>query len=311
MRKTTRLSIIIALLGLGVGVYLAYSDRIAFYVRLFRAYRTARRFYASYEHVVRDVTFHPGMEPRLDVYSPPSGTGHPVLIFVHGGSWKDYNKELFAPVAMKLLPDEIVVVIPNYTLHPDAGYEQMAREVAAAVSWTLENIEQYGGDPRRVVLAGHSAGAHLGFLTAMDPRFLGEFGHRGAEVCGLLGLSGVYDIGAEYDFWRAKGTIPEVMLAVMGGQGNFAQASPLSYVRGDLPPVLLIHGEGDMTVPATVSANLSAALEAAGAQSELKVYPGAGHTDFLFAALAEERAPVVADMADFVQHSTAQEAADQ
>jgi acetyl esterase/lipase len=311
MRRATRLSFIVILLGLGVGVYLAYGDEIAFYVRLFRAYRTARRFYASYEHLARDVAFHPEMEPRLDVYSPPSGAGHPVLVFVHGGSWKDYHKELFAPVAMRLLPEEIVVVIPDYTLHPGAGYEQMASEVAAAVSWTLDNIEQYGGDPRRVVVAGHSAGAHLGLLAAMDPRFLGEFGHSSAEVCGLLGLSGVYDVGAEYDFWRAKGTTPEVMLSVMGGQGSFAQASPLSYVRGDLPPVLLIHGEEDKTVPAAISADLYAALEAVGAQSELKIYPGAGHSDFLFTALAEERAPVVADLAAFVQRCTAQDAADQ
>ena len=293
--------IVVVALGVSVALALILSDTLAFYGRLFQAYRTSRRFYAEYPHLARDVAFDPQLGPRLDVYSPEAGDNHPVLVFVHGGSWKDYDKKLFAPVAMRLLPLGMVVVIPNYTLHPDADYEQMASEVAAAVSWTLEEIQNYGGDPQRVILAGHSAGGHLSGLVLMDPRFLGAYGHSSDEICGWIGLSGVYDVRAEYDYWANKGSEPKVILEVMGGEQHFAQASPITYVRADLPPILLIHGDEDRTVPVEIAMNLQEALETAGIQSRLKLYRNAGHSDFLFRGLADESAPIVTDIADFVQ----------
>lgn len=290
-----------ALAAVGIGAAWMYRDQLAFSWRLFKAYRVSRQFYAEYEHLEKDVVFHPGMAPRLDVYSPPSGDGHPILFFVHGGSWKDYDKALFAPVAMKLLPEGMVVVIPSYTLHPDAGYEQMAREVAAALSWTLDNVARYGGDPARVYVAGHSAGAHLAALAVMDPRFLAAYGHSAADVRGLVGLSGVYDTQAEYDYWQAQGVYPEVLVDVMGGEERFAAASPISYVRPELPQVLLIHGDEDETVPVGIATAFHAALQAVGASSTLTVYAGSGHTDFLFAALTAERAPLIVDLVAFVR----------
>jgi acetyl esterase/lipase len=301
VRPSVVLGFFALFLALIVGAWLAFGDQISFYLKLFQVMRTGRRFYEQYPHLDRDVAFDPDMAPRLDVYSPGEGKLHPVLIFVHGGSWKDYDKNLFAPVAQKLLPEGMVVVIPDYTLYPDANYEQMAREMAAAIAWTLENAARYGGDPDRVIVAGHSAGAHLSGLAVLDARYLEELGHSSEEICGWIGLSGVYDIQAEYDYWLDKGTTPKVILEVMGGQQNFRQASPLSYVRADLPPLLIIHGDEDETVPVSISTAFHAALQAAGAPSRLIVYPGAGHSDYLFAGLSEERAPIVDDIVQFVQ----------
>jgi len=301
MRTSVVLGVFALLLALIAGAWLAFGDQISFYVKLFQVMRTGERFYKQYPHQERDVAFHLDMAPRLDVYWPGEGEGYPVLIFVHGGSWKDYDKKLFAPVAQKLLPEGMVVVIPDYTLYPDATYEQMARETAAAIAWTLENAARYGGDPDRIIVAGHSAGAHLSGLAVLDPRYLEELGHSSDEICGWIGMSGVYDIQAEYDYWVDKGSTPEVMLEVMGGQQNFGQASPLSYVRADLPPLLIIHGDEDETVPVAISTAFHAALQAAGAPSRLIVYPGAGHSDYLFAGLSEERAPIVDDIVQFVQ----------
>jgi acetyl esterase/lipase len=301
MRTSVVLGVFALLLALIAGAWLAFGDQISFYVKLFQVMRTGERFYKQYPHQERDVAFHLDMAPRLDVYWPGEGEGYPVLIFVHGGSWKDYDKKLFAPVAQKLLPEGMVVVIPDYTLYPDATYEQMARETAAAIAWTLENAARYGGDPDRIIVAGHSAGAHLSGLAVLDPRYLEELGHSSDEICGWIGMSGVYDIQAEYDYWVDKGSTPEVMLEVMGGQQNFGQASPLSYVRAGLPPLLVIHGDEDETVPVAISTAFHAALQAAGAPSRLIVYPGAGHSDYLFAGLSEERAPIVDHIVQFVQ----------
>ena len=304
MRKAASIGALVAL-GVGAVGYLAYREKINFYLGLARAYLAARRFYARYEHLARDVVFHPDMAPRLDVYSPPQGAGHPVLFFVHGGGWQSFDKVIHAPVALKLLPAGVVVVIPDYTLHPNAGYEQMTHEVAAALSWTLDNIEAYGGDPRRVVVAGHSAGGHLAGLALMDPRFLAAYGHSGSEVRGFVGLSGVYDVQAEYDYWQAQGEHPHLIEEVMGGRQNFAQASPLSYVRPDLPPILLIHGDRDKIVPFSIATAFQTALQEAGATSELSVYAGQGHTDYLFAGLAGGQSRLITELAGFVQRSTA------
>ncbi|MEJ2209276.1 MAG: alpha/beta hydrolase [Anaerolineae bacterium] len=304
-RKALGLSLA-ALAALGLGAAWVYREQIGWYVQLARTYLAARRFYNTYEPLARDVAFQPDMQPRLDVYSPPAGVGYPVLFFVHGGSWKDFHKELFAPVAMKLVPEGMVVVIPDYTLYPNAGYEQMADEVAAALSWTLENIDTYGGDPARVVVAGHSAGAHLAGLAVMDPRFLAAYGHSSAEIRGLIGMSGVYDVQAEYDYWVEQGAYPEVIVEVMGGEERFAPASPIEYVRPDLPPVLLIHGDRDETVPVSIATAFHAALLSVGADSELEVYDGRGHADYLFAALAQDGSRLVTDIAAFVRRSACQ-----
>jgi acetyl esterase/lipase len=295
MRKNIGLGIGILLLGAGLGAAWVYREELAFLRKLLQAYRTGRSFYRDYEHLARDIAFDPEMEPRLDVYSPPGGENQPVVIFLHGGAWRQYDKNLFAPVAMKLLPEELVVVIPDYTLYPDAGYEQMAGEVAAAIAWTLDNIQDYGGDPEQVVVAGHSAGAHLGALALMDPRFLGA---RSAQVCGFAGLSGVYDVQAEYDYWKAKGPEPRLITGVMGGPQNFERASPRSHVRGDLPPTLLIHGALDESVPVAIARDFYDALRAAGAPAELKIYPKAAHSDYLFEALADGGSTLVSGPAD-------------
>ncbi|MBI3958813.1 MAG: alpha/beta hydrolase [Chloroflexi bacterium] len=276
-------------------------DEIAFYWTLYRADRAGRQFYAEYPHLARDIQYSPAFGMGLDVYSPAEGEGHPVLIFIHGGGWDKYDRKLFAPVGQKFVERGIVVVIPDYTLHPDAGYSQMAQEMAAATAWTLENIAQYGGDPSRVVIAGHSAGGHLAGLVATDEVWLNHEGHTNQELCGLLGLAGVYDIPAQMVFERSKGGTAPVMTAVMGGEANFAAASPSSYVFPGMPQTRLIHGALDETVPLSISEEFQQKLDAAGVPNELIVYPDKGHTDFLFDGFSDPTAPILTDISDFVQ----------
>ena len=296
-----RRQIILGLILLAATAALVYGERAIYTLKILNATRVGQQFRQTYAHATRDVVFNPAMTPRLDVYSPASGDKHPVLIFVHGGGWKDFDKTLFASVAQKMLPENLVVVIPDYTLYPDGDYRLMAREVAAVIAWTLDHIASYGGDPQRVVVAGHSAGAHLITLATLDPSYLAEFGHRSDDLCGLVGMSGVYDINAQFAFEQANGREAPVMTTVMGGRENFAATSPISYVRPNAPPILLIHGDQDETVPVSISQNFQAALQAAGARSNLIIYPGAGHSDFLFAALTEPSPRIVTDLARFTE----------
>jgi acetyl esterase/lipase len=291
--------------GVVVAVVAAFvfinREDIAFYRNLWQASRAGAQFYESYEHIGRNIAYHPTSDERLDVYSPAAGSNHPVLIFVHGGGWDSYDKALFTPVAMKLLPYDMVVVIPNYTLYPDAGYMEMTDQMAAAVAWTVDNVADYGGDPARIVLAGHSAGSHLAGLVTMDERWLASYRLTPDAICSFIGLSGVYDVNAQMAFERAKESTAPVMTAVMAGAGNFSAASPITYVIEERPPVRLIHGADDNMVPLSISQAFAATLDAAGVANELIVYPGKGHTDFLFEALTDADAPIVDDIVTFVQ----------
>lgn len=296
-----------------LSVFLSGCSTVGYYMNLWQASRAGARYYRNYEPGVRDLAYTETSEVELDVYSPETGSGHPVLVFIHGGGWNKYDKELFAPVAMQLVPRDMVVVIPDYTLHPDAGYEQMARETAAAVAWTFENIADYRGDPEQVVLSGHSAGGHLSGLVALDERWLGEYGYEPADLCGWVGLSGVYSADRQLAYEQESGGEAPVMTEVMGGRDNFPAASPESYVEafarggaaagveaaaGDaaLPRITLIHGAQDETVPVSMSEALAEAFAAEGVPVELKIYPESGHSDFLFDGLADENAPILRDL---------------
>lgn len=229
-RNVFRLVIVIALVTAVVGC--ATFERIGFAWNLVRAMRAGTRFRENHEPTALDVPFTTLSDVTLDVFAPDSGGGHPVLIFVHGGGWDQFDKETFSPVAMQLVPRDLVVVIPDYTLYPDAGYRQMTGEVADAVAWTFEHIAEYGGDPQRITLSGHSAGGHLSGLVAFDERWLENVGLEPADLHGWIGLSGVYDVAAQMEFERSTGGDAPVMTAVMGGEANFAAASPISYVGG-------------------------------------------------------------------------------
>ncbi|MEK7323704.1 MAG: alpha/beta hydrolase, partial [Chloroflexota bacterium] len=213
----------------GAVYYLVNREEIDYNLRLLNAKRIGDKFYAEYQYITKNITY--GSQPRqkLDVYQPDPASsnrtdpGYPVLVYIYGGSWNSGNKELYAPVAQRLLPDSstslraggVIVVVPDYRIYPEGKYREQTDDVAAALSWVLENIRDYGGDPARVVLGGQSAGAHLSALALLDEQWLAKYGHSSAEVCGYYGISGVYDINAQMDFERSNGGTAPIMTAVM------------------------------------------------------------------------------------------------
>ena len=279
-------------------------DELAFFYRLFRAHRQANRFYADFPWVTKNIAYHPDMPRRLDVYRPETGTGHPVIVYVYGGSWSSGNKELYAPAAQRLLPNGFVLVIPDYTLHPRAGFPRQTEEIAAALAWTLDHVADYGGDPRRVVLVAQSAGAQISGLALLDPRWLAPYRRSASDVRGFVGISGVYDFEALVTYHNANKRARALLKAVLGGEGNAGLASPIRYVSAQTPPALLIHGDADTTVPIDVGREFHERLTASGVASEFITYPGAGHADILLRALTERPPRLINDIVDFVWRST-------
>ncbi|RXG15476.1 carboxylesterase family protein [Leeuwenhoekiella aestuarii] len=112
-------------------------------------------------------------EPKLNIFQPKDSlVQHDVLIFVHGGNWNSGNKETYSVLGRNFAGKDYVTVIPGYTLSPFGNYDQMTLEIAKAIKWTHENIANYGGNPDRIFLMGHSAGGHLAALAVMNPKYM-------------------------------------------------------------------------------------------------------------------------------------------
>ncbi|MCC6191093.1 MAG: alpha/beta hydrolase [Anaerolineales bacterium] len=304
---STRSAAIIGAAVVGSLIWLAFRHwRTAmYYWRLFQAKRLADQFYAECPTVHRNVVYHSDMPKRLDVYCPPAAGAHPVVFYVYGGSWHSGNKVLYASAAQRLLSEGVVVVIPDYTVYPAAGYPRQSQEVAAALAWTLDHSHLYGGDPGRVFVAAQSAGAQIAALALLDRRFLAPYGHNPSEVRGFIGISGVYDIPTQLAHERRKGRSGQYVISVMGGRQNVTVASPLAHAGAHAPPALLIHGDVDGTVPVQMSLDLHARLRAAGVDCELAIYPGGGHSGILFDALRQKPSRLISDVMGFVRRATA------
>ena len=101
----------------------------------------------------------------MDIF-PASGAGRAVLTFIHGGYWRSRDKADFSFLADTLCPAGFTLALPNYALCPDASIEQIVRQMLAAHAWVYRNVAAFGGDPRRLLVSGHSAGAHLAAMMA-------------------------------------------------------------------------------------------------------------------------------------------------
>jgi acetyl esterase/lipase len=295
LRKSLRMIVSsIALVGLVAGIWA--WDEIVYNVRLLNAYRLGQQYYETHPAIAKNVAY--GSQPHqvLDIYQPDAPGSYPVIVYIHGGGWNSGNKELYALVAQKLVPYDVVVVVPRYQLYPDATYPQMRDDVATALSWTVNNIANYNGDPARIVFGGQSAGAQLSAMTVFDKSVLATHQLTPSAICAYYGISGVYDINAQYQFEVDNGRTAPVMTAVMGGESAFAATSPISFVHADIPHTLLIHGDQDETVPLQMSQDFARVLTDAGARVSLQIYPGRGHSELLFYTLTQSPGQLIEDV---------------
>ncbi|MFN5059739.1 MAG: alpha/beta hydrolase [Chloroflexota bacterium] len=295
LRKSLRIIVSsVAIVGLVAGIWA--WDEIVYNVRLLNAYRLGQQYYETHPAIAKNVAYGSQSHQLLDIYQPDAPGSYPVIVYIHGGGWNSGNKELYALVAQKLVPYDVVVVVPRYQLYPDATYPQMRDDVATALSWTVNNIANYNGDPARIVFGGQSAGAQLSAMTVFDKSVLATHQLTPSAICAYYGISGVYDINAQYQFEVDNGRTAPVMTAVMGGESAFAATSPISFVHADIPHTLLIHGDQDETVPLQMSQDFARALTDAGATVSLQIYPGRGHSELLFYTLTQSPGQLIEDV---------------
>ena len=201
---------------------------------------------------------YPDGKDRLDLYIPQGVANAPVIFSLHGGALSigDRSEETF--VGERFAAAGYLTVVTSYRLSPQVSHPAHIEDAAAAFAWVKRNIKQHGGDPDRIIVIGHSAGAYLAMLLATDSRYLAAHTLSPRDIKGLVPVSGF--------FWVDKpGVAPDRPKYVWGSEQKvWVEASPARYLRADLPPVLIIDTDGDEQWRQQQNADLAAALRAAG-----------------------------------------------
>ena len=246
-----------------------------------------------------NVAFGPGGRDRLDIYQPTrqSAAPLPVIIFWYGGGWVDGGKGFYRFVGTTLAQLGYVTILPDYRFYPEVRFPAFMDDAARAVLWVQQHAGEYGADPHRIVLMGHSAGAHMAAMLAVNPRYLLQAGANPRDIIGLIGLSGPYDL---------KPNTP-ILNTIFSAPYTSHDWQVLPYVTSQAPPALLIHGGADTLVSPSNTIDMAAALRARGDHVEMRIYPGKSHADTVAALSvpARRRAPVLQEIAEFMQQLAA------
>jgi acetyl esterase/lipase len=251
--------------------------------------------------VVRDAAYGAQSRQKLDLYAPRSardGEALPILVFIHGGSWRNGDKRDYNFMGAALAAQGFLTAIPNYRLVPQARFPAFIEDGALALRWIADNAAAHGGDASRIVLIGHSAGAYNVMMIALDKSYTNSAGVDATRLKGAVGLAGPYDfLPFDVDATRdAFGAAPDP---------NMTQ--PVTFARADAPPLLLLWGEDDTTVGPRNIQGLESAMRTAGGPVEAKTYPGVDHIEIMLALSRPFRgvAPVLNDVVSFARRVTA------
>ncbi len=220
----------------------------------------------------KDVDYYTGRDAhatrhKLDLYLPRGAEHFPVLFFVHGGAWSSGDKGRFTRLGTAFARQGIGVVATNYRLTPEVTHPAHIQDVARAFAWTHKHIADYGGDPKKIFLCGHSAGGHLVALLALDEQYLEAHELTRRAIAGVIPISGVFNI--------PNGLGP-IRRSVFGEDADaHRDASPITYAKklapGDeagLPPFLIIIAQHDPRRLRDDAAGLRDTLDKAGHKPE-------------------------------------------
>jgi acetyl esterase/lipase len=215
-----------------------------------------------------------GADPRqkLDIYIPDGLTKPaPVILFFYGGSWSSGTKDLYRAFGQAFASKGIVTIVADYRIYPQVKYPAFVQDGAAAFRFVHETIAKSGGDPDRIFLAGHSAGAYIAVMLDSDLHYLKDAHADPAWIRGVIGIAGPYDFLPLHD--------PE-LIDIFGG-ANVRATQPIDYIDGKRAPMLLAHGIADDTVGVGNSRRLAKKLKSFDSPYEEIEYPGIGHIGIL------------------------------
>lgn len=246
------------------------------------------------ELLAADVAFDPASGQKLNVWGAKGEAGKkPVLVFFYGGGWANGERSEYGFAARAYANRGFIVVLPDYRKVPHVLFPVFNQDAAEAVRWVHDNIARYGGDPERIVLAGHSAGAYIAMMLTLDQSYLRAAGVNPHIIRAVAGLSGPYDF-YPYDSRRS--------INAMNAWPRPMETQPIAFARKDAPPVMIVTGTADDTVKPRNAILLSRRLHELGAPVEFRAYNDLNHEDVVMSLSKpfRNKAPVLQDSADFL-----------
>jgi acetyl esterase/lipase len=255
-------------------------------------------------HVTRAIQYDRATGEALDVYNFTGAQDAPVVVFFYGGRWTEGSKEQYKFVGQALTAQGFVVVIADYRKYPQVRFPVFVQDAAKAVQWTHDNIQKFGGSPRKLFLMGHSSGAHLAAMLALNESYLKAVGGSRSWLKGMIGLAGPYDF--------LPLTAPDLR-DMFGPPDRYEQSQPILFVDGQNPPLLLLHAEDDDNVFVKNTRNLARSVNKAGGSVETLIYPKVGCPAFnshycILATLAaplQRQSDVLAGVTEFIHRRSA------
>lgn len=233
----------------------------------------------------------------LDIWAPnamPASGKLPVVVFWYGGGWAKGDRASYAFAGRALAKAGFLVVIPDYRKVPQVRFPAFLDDGAEALAWVEGNIDRYRGDPARVTVMGHSAGAYQAVMLALDAKRLAAAGVTPGFIKAGVGLSGPYDF---YPFTSDRA------VDAMSQWPRPEETQPIAFARADAPLLLLVTSDGDETVRPKNANNLAARLRELGAPVEVKNYGPLDHEEVVMALSVPFRSkgPVLADSVAFLK----------
>ena len=205
------------------------------------------------QDVKRDVRYADSTHARhvLDIYSPRGAKNLPVVFWIHGGGWQTGDKSSVQIKPQYFMDKKIVFVSTNYRLLPDVDMGTIVRDIAKSVHWVHGHIAEHGGDPQRLLVMGHSAGAQLAALVCIDDRYLKAEGLSLAIIKGCVPVDGdTYDVPAIIETGETRRRVHGLPQAKFGHREKFGNDaakhrdfSAVTHVAKDkgIPPFLILH----------------------------------------------------------------------
>ncbi len=205
------------------------------------------------KHIVYNGKNTGSVAQELNVFAPSQKNKlKPVFIFVHGGNWNSGNKKLYSYFGSRMARKDIVTVIPDYPKSPKAGYNEMAKDIAAAIKWVKENISAYGGDSNRIFISGHSAGGHLAALVSIKEDYFKSEGIANP----IKGIILIDAAGLDMYGYLKEENLPEggtYLNTFSNDPATWKAASPIYFLHNGMPPMLIY--QGGKTYPSISSGN--------------------------------------------------------
>jgi acetyl esterase/lipase len=241
-----------------------------------------------------DIAYGDHIRHTLDVYVPAARpAAAPVVVVFYGGSWNSGSKADYAFLGKALASRGFVVAVADYRLVPEVRFPGFLEDGARAVAWAHRNARDFGGDPARLFLLGHSAGAYNAAMVALEGRYLQAHGVNTSIIRGVVGLAGPYDF-LPLDVASTK--------EAFGRSTDLASTQPINFVTANAPPMFLATGGDDTTVKPRNTAALADRMKRAGRPVRVRTYPGVSHIGIMLALSVPFRsnAPVLDDVAQFI-----------